>query len=123
MAQTFEKILKSTLTAELDRHRENVVSEVRDTVARLLSSSANPTAPLPELLTLEQAGVALGGKDSPVSRRSLYRLAGRNEVIFTRVGTSIRVRADSVMRLIERGYQPQIRGWLRNQKTAAAVNG
>jgi hypothetical protein len=121
LAQTFEKILKNTLTEELGRHRESVVSEVRDTVARLLSSSANPMALLPELLSLEQAGVALGGKDDPVSRRSLYRLADRDEIEFVRVGALIRVRADSIRRLIDRGYRPQTRPQLRNQKTAAVV--
>ena len=122
MAQpTIEKIIRKTLTEELGRHEASVVTAVADRVSRLLDSVAVPTAPPPELLTLEQTGVALGGEEEPISRRGLYRLAAANEIEFVRVGALIRVRADSIRRLIDRGYRAQTRPQLRNQKSAAVV--
>jgi excisionase family DNA binding protein len=110
--------IKEIFNAALDdawrRQAELFERAAREAIAAALKPARDPAAPRAPPLSIQEAQASLGG----ISRRGVYRLAERGEVEFVRVGNLVRVTAESIERLLTRGYRPRHFPQLKNSKAS-----
>lgn len=106
------EIFSAALEIAWEKQAELFERTAREAIAEALKPAANPAAPRPPPYPIAEAQERLGG----ISRRGVYRLAEKGELEFVRVGNLVRVTAESVARVLKRGYRPRHFPQLKNQK-------